>query len=469
MKFFGKIFPLLVLILFTILTGYCQNEKKNLKYIFLFIGDGMGMNQVSLTEAAISDSMAFSHLLFTDFPVFGQCETTCKNLFITDSGAAGSAIACGEKENYSNISYFGDAADKEISIAKYLHKKAYKVGIISTCPMDDATPAAFYASNFSRKNYYEIAYDATKSDFELFAGGGFRYFTGKNNDKENIYDVFKQKNYDSISDLTLLKNSNNKKMIFVNPELLNDNEMPYAIDKNFYNRYSLKDITESAINFLDNENGFFIMVEGGKIDWACHENDAATAVKEVLDFNDAVSVAMKFYKEHKDETLIIVTADHETGGLSLGNAKNGYGSSFYNIDKQKISRELLSKKINEYHKNNNNFDFDTVINFIQREFLDTVLLFNEEETVALQKAYDVYLKRDTTISKEKLKATYAGYNPLSLAILKIFTDRLGVGFTTWDHTAAKVPIWALGVGDKLFSGSYENSDIKKKILKALGE
>ena len=97
------------------------------------------------------------------------------------------------------------------------------------------------------------------------------------------------------------------------------------------------------------------------------------------------------------------------------------------------------------------------------------MLFNEEETVALQKAYDVYLKRDTTISKEKLKATYAGYNPLSLAILKIFTDRLGVGFTTWDHTAAKVPIWALGVGDKLFSGSYENSDIKKKILKALGE
>jgi len=118
-------------------------------------------------------------------------------------------------------------------------------------------------------------------------------------------------------------NSQAGKILAFNENLDISAAMPYSMD-NKENDLELKDIITKAIDVLDNENGFFIMLEGGKIDWACHMNDAAGCIKEVIAFDDAIGVAMKFYKKHPDETVILVTADHETGGLSLGSTLKKY-------------------------------------------------------------------------------------------------------------------------------------------------
>jgi alkaline phosphatase len=130
---------------------------------------------------------------------------------------------------------------------------------------------------------------------------------------------------------------------------LTDNSLPYSINKDI-EKISLADFIKKGIEVLDNKNGFFMMVEGGKIDWACHANDAATCIAETIAFDDAVKEAIKFYNSHKEETLIVVTGDHETGGMSLGFAGTGYSNSYSVLDAQKVSYEALQNKVLEYKK-----------------------------------------------------------------------------------------------------------------------
>ncbi|RLD35223.1 MAG: alkaline phosphatase, partial [Bacteroidetes bacterium] len=141
------------------------------------------------------------------------------------------------------------------------------------------------------------------------------------------------------------------KVLFVNPELTNGAAMYYAIDQP-EEYITLADITGKAIQYLENENGFFMMVEGGKIDWLCHANDAGSMVYEVLDFSAAVDEAVKFYNKHPDETLIVVTADHETGGFGLGNNRMKYDSDYALLANQKISGDEFNIVLSEWRKNN---------------------------------------------------------------------------------------------------------------------
>ncbi|MDR2836367.1 MAG: alkaline phosphatase [Bacteroidales bacterium] len=456
-------FIILIILCFNSFGQQSENNSKPPKYVFLFIGDGMGFNHISLTEAFLSETIGFKHLAMTNFPVFGQCETFCKNSLITDSGAAGSAIACGAKENFENISYYQNS-DTIKSLAKIFHKKGYKIGIITSTDMNDATPATFYASNKSRKNYYNIALEAPKSDFELFAGGTFYQPTDKNKDKINILNIFTEKNYFQTNNIEDLSSEKYNKILFTNKTTLEGGEMPYCIDNNIFEKYSLSQIVESSIKFLDNKNGFFIMTEGGKIDWACHENDAATAIQEVIDFDNAIKTAYDFYLKHPDETLIIVTADHETGGLSLGIAQNKYNSDFSILKNQKISHEQFANKFEEYKNSNPKMSINDIIAFVNKEFYYTPILFTDNELQEIQFAYDIFFKNDKMITTEKKYKLFGNYNPLTITFMKILTDRASVGFTTWAHTAAKVPLFAIGKNSQIFSGTINNSDITPKIL-----
>ncbi len=440
------------------------------KYIFFFVGDGMGANHVSLSEAFLGSAdgiIGMAKLNMTNFPYFGLCSTYSGNSNITDSGAAGSALACGEKAENGVISFFSGFPDENEpkSIAKIAHDNNFKVGIISTVSIDHATPAAYYASNESRSNYYNIGLELHESNFEFFGGGGFKYPTGENNSQTDLYSISQENGYTLSNDLATISslNSNDSKVLFTNPVTLWSGEMPYAINRDLEGGYALCDIVESAIDFLDNDTGFFMMVEGGKIDWASHSNDAATIVGDVQDFDNAIQKAYQFYMEHPYETLIIVTADHETGGLALGNNQTGYTGNYSNLQLQACSMGYFATKIKEYKTNNTTYSVSDVEQLALEHFLTDTIVLTEHENAEILSAYNYYFYNTTNLTSLEINEKYASYNPVAVAYTDIINTRSAVSFTTWSHTGTRVPVYSIGQQSALFSGGLDNTDFHRII------
>lgn len=337
----------LALLLFISVQSYAANKPK---YIFLFIGDGMGISQVALTEAYLASLKGVrgsEPLIFSKFPSFGLCTTYSANYHITCSSAAGTALSTGTKTNNYMLGVDPDT-NKLKSISYKLHEKGYSIGIISTVPLEQATPAAFYANSASRKSYYDISLQLPQSGFEFFGGGDFSEPKGKNSDKRDVFEILADSSYSIVRGFSELeKNKDAKKLAFFQ-SAGKDSEMPFAIDRKD-DDFKLSDVVKVGIEHLSkNKKGFFMMAEGGKIDWAAHSNDAKTDILEIIDFADAVEVAYNFYLKHPDETLIIVTADHDTGGASLGRNKGGYVINFDSFSDQSSSFAVD----NEIIKNN---------------------------------------------------------------------------------------------------------------------
>lgn len=462
----------LVIILFSIISIIsfsCLEKEEKIKipkYIFLFIGDGMGSTHVALTEAYkanINGQIGFEKLTMTNFPAFGQCKTYCKNRQITDSGAAGSAIACGEKAMVETISYYENTENNNTkSIAKIAHENGLKVGILTTVSIDHATPAAFYAISKNRSSYYEIGLQLPENDFDFFGGGGFYYPNGKTVNEKSLTSIAQESGYKIYNELKDISKED-EKVVFINPVLLPEGEMPYAIDRENYGGANLADIVKSGINFLENPDGFFMMVEGGKIDWASHENDAATIINEIIDFDNAIAEAYKFYLNHPDETLIIVTADHETGGISMGIGANYYESNFAILNDQKCSQSYLASLISSYKKNTANYQLQDIFNIVERDFYQTSIEFTEAELKLINNAFDYYFYNKTNLTGGELYNLYGGYNPISITFTNILNNRASVGFSSRSHTGADVPVYSVGVGCDKFSGSMNNIEIKEKI------
>jgi len=261
------------------------------KNIFLFIGDGMGFAHVSVAEA-------FIPLSFTQFPVLGMAANRSANSYVTCSAAAATALATGVKTNNGMIAM--DPSGKPLkSIAFDFKNAGCKIGIATTVPIDHATPAAFYAIDRSRDNYYSIASQLAPSGFDFFAGS-------KLTDPRDVNEKIIQAGYAIVNTKEELAQAQPAKKILMH---------------NVGKVWTLADITKIGIERLDNSHGFFFMVEGGKIDWAGHNNDSAGVINEMSGFSQAVAVALEFYKKHPNETLIIVTADHGTGGIALGDKR----------------------------------------------------------------------------------------------------------------------------------------------------
>ena len=344
----------LTYLLFFVLLAVTVHAQRA-KYVFFFIGDGMGLNQVNTTEMYLGEQAGLigtQPLTFASFPVAGMATTFSASNSITDSAAGGTALATGSKTYNGAI---GVNVDKEtvMSVAERAKRSGKKVGVTTSVSVDHATPASFYAHRVNRSMYYEIAQDMLKADFDFYAGGGFlrpdKTFDGK--EAPSIFPQIEEAGYTLARgvDEYEVKCDDADKMVLIQKEGADPASLPYAIDRE-EGDLTLKQITESAIDFLtkDNNKGFFLMVEGGKIDWACHNNDVATAVQEVLDLDEAVKVAYEFYKQHPKETLIVITADHETGGLGLG--YDGYTLALKSLANQETSQEELSRAITDLRK-----------------------------------------------------------------------------------------------------------------------
>ena len=224
--------------------------------------------------------------------------------------------------------------------------KGCRVGISTSVSVDHATPAAFYAHQGQRSSYYNVGLDLIDANFDFYAGSDFLDPTNKKaagSNSESLYTLVDKAGYTIARGYKDYQKKAKKsdKLILLQPATATDNSaIPYAIDRK-KGDMTLTEITRAGINFLskDLSKGFFLMVEGGKIDWACHSNDAATVFHEVMDMDNAIKVAYEFYEQHPDETLIVVTADHETGGIVLG--KGPYTLNLQALKSQKVSEKRI--------------------------------------------------------------------------------------------------------------------------------
>lgn len=317
---------------------------KKPKYIFLFIGDGMGTVQIQSArfyKGTVENDGAVTEadLSFTGFPAVGSVTTYDSTSFCPDSASTATSIATGYKTESGVINMCPWTRDVPYeTIAEKLHKqKGYKVGVVSTVNIDHATPAAFYAHQASRKNYYDIGVELANSGFEYFAGGEFQKVKGNGNVPDN-HAVAAQAGYrvvTSQAEAAALP-ANAGKTLIIAQNLADGKSMNYAMDA-APGEWQLTDYVKKGIELLDNGKGFFLMTESGKIDWACHANDAAASIHDVLEMSNAVQAAVDFYNRHPNETLILVTADHETGGLAIGYKTTNYDTFLQNLTRQKMS------------------------------------------------------------------------------------------------------------------------------------
>ncbi|MCF0187760.1 MAG: alkaline phosphatase, partial [Bacteroidaceae bacterium] len=319
------------------------------KYVFYFIGDGMGLNQVNGTESFLAElegRIGIQKLCFPSFPYSTFATSYSFSNGVTDSAAAGTALATGVK-TYNAAIGVGPDSLAVTSIAYLAKQQGKKVGIGTTCSIDHATPASFYAHQKHRDMYYEIGKELPASDFDFFAGADLRQ--PEKNGGPELHQMIADAGYAVAYGLEEGKAAAKtaKKMFMTQTKEATaeyGNELPYAIDRR-PGDLSLKQIVELGIEFLmkDNKKGFFLMAEGGKIDYAGHSDDGGACFREVQDLDEAVKVAFEFYKQHPKETLIVVTADHETGGLGLGNG--AYAQNLKVLQHQKASVAQTTKKL----------------------------------------------------------------------------------------------------------------------------
>lgn len=457
-------------LLFVLLAGTAYAQQA--KYVFYFIGDGMGLNQVNGTEMYLAEQegrIGVEPLLFANFPVVGYATTFSATNSITDSSAAGTALATGTKTYNGAI---GVNPDKEAvsSVAVRAQKAGRKVGIATSVSVDHATPSAFYAHQPNRKMYYEIALDLPKAGFDFYAGGGFLkpHTTVDKKEAPSIFPIFEEAGYAVAKGLDeyKAKAAEADKMILIQKDGATPDCLPYAIDRKDGD-LTLAEITESAISFLTKgkNKGFFLMVEGGKIDWACHNNDAATTFNEVVDMDNAIKVAYEFYKKHPKETLIVVTADHETGGLGLGTGT--YLLNLKALAHQELSQEELSDEISALRKSKGNqVSWEEIKTLLgeQLGFWKELPLTWEQEK-ALRDEYESSFVKNKVVFAESL---YAKSEPLAACARRVMSQIALLGWTSGSHTAEYVPVYAIGAGSKLFMGKMDNTDIPKRIAKAAG-
>lgn len=283
---------------------------KELRNIVLLIGDGLGVSQISAAATANHNKLFMEQL-----PVVGLNKTYSASAYITDSGAAGTAIATGHKTKNQSIGVNADGQPVQ-SILELAEANGYATGLVSTSKITHATPAAFIAHEKDRNSYEAIAADFLDTDIEVFIGGGEGDFAARK-DGQNLVETLQARDYTIACSIEQVQNSKGEKLA----GLLNEGHLP---------RYSergemLVPATEKALEMLSaNKKGFFLMVEASQIDWGGHENSARYVIEETLDFDRAVGKALEFAVKD-GHTLVIVTSDHETGGMSVvnGNFDNG--------------------------------------------------------------------------------------------------------------------------------------------------
>lgn len=384
----------------------CNDSEKTTdgkaKYIFLFIGDGLSCSQISLTESWLSykaGKIGGESLTMSTFPIYGMMTTHTLEREITCSAAAGTAISCGQKTVKNRIA--ADKDGKRLKSMSYdLKEDGYNVALISSCPINHATEATFFASNPDRNNFYEISKEIPASGFNFFAGSGFIQFYGEDGNQESTVEYLERNGYEVCCGAKEYEEMADKcdRIIFYQECFRDKPAGDYIMNgKRTEGEVTLPQMLKYGMDFVGDEKPFFIMCEGGSIDWAAHLNRTMPTVNCIIEFDEAIRLAYEFYQKHPDETLIVVTADHGTGGVAMG--QGGWG-------RDKIHWDIIEKAWIEAGECN------------EMSYEDNRKL-NEAATIGWSGVY---------------------------------------------HSGENVPVFAIGKGAERFGGKIDNSSIKSRIL-----
>ncbi len=476
-------------------SALASSDLESPKYVFLFIGDGMSYPQIQATAdylGALADDDYMQAepslddnggavldgpvaLNFMNFEAAGSAVTYDSNSFAPDSASTATSISTGHKTYSGSINVDETGTVEYETISEKLHEQlGWEVGVISSVNLNHATPAAFYAHQASRGDYYEIGEELVESGFEYFAGGGL-LDPDNGGESDNLYDLAEEAGYTVSMDYATHDTvTADDKVVLIDEYLADSDAMAYEIDRTD-DMWSLADYVEKGIDVLMNDTGFFMMCEGGKIDWACHANDAATTIHDTMAFSDAVQVAIDFAEEHPEETLILVTGDHETGGLTIGFAGTDYDTYLSLLESQTISFTQFDEQyVAEYKANGTSFeevlaDIEELFGLKTEGEEGDKLVLTEYEIETLRAAYEKSVNGTATSSYEQEEyVLYGTYEPLSVTITHIINNKSGVSFTSYSHTGLPVAVFADGAGADEFNGYYDNTDIFNKLADMLG-
>ncbi len=436
-------------------------DQEKPQSVILFIGDGMGANHVKATEIYAKE-MLNKDLAISSIRISGATTTHSASSSITDSAAAATAIYTGFKVKNGRLNVLPDGAPIQ-GIGMAAQKAGLAVGIVSTARITDATPAALYATSNSRGSHDEIAVQLSDFMPDAALGVGKRHFlpssaeSGVRKDNVDVIAQMKEKGYTYVENLYELNsiNSSNTRRLF---GMFSDGDMPYAIDRknnvSASRQPTLAELTQAALSIVErNPKGFLLMVEGGRIDHASHANDIRAMIEETLEFDDAVSVGLKFQETHPN-VLIVVTGDHETGGLKQS------GEGEFSIDPERISQMKnslphIEEKMKKHPEQLESILRDAGLELTaeEMEILRAAQTRSQEEKSAGKTADEKASKYDTTGSLRALSV--------------ITSQRAKVEWASNNHTEKPVITRAIGPGAHLFEGNYDNTDIAVKIAKLL--
>ena len=437
----------LSIIAFMFLFALTLSAQGKAKYVFYFIGDGMGVNQVNAAETylgALQGRIGIEPLCFPSFPYSAFVNTQSATNGVTDSAAGGTALACGQKTKNGTLGMLKDLTTSISSIADWARESGAAVGITTSVAIDHATPAAFYAHVKERHEQYTIGKQLVESGNDFYAGSDFTIPTDPEYPNgATLYEEARAKGFTITRGYTDYQKraADAKKMILLQSEEASKADrysIPYALDRKDGD-LTLTDITRAGIDFLmkkqGEKNGFFMMIEGGKIDWACHANDLAF-IPELIDMDNAVRVAYDFYKQHPDETLIIVTADHETGGIVL--SRGLYEINLAAVGNQRISIDRLGKELHKMHDvKGGKLTWDDVKTLLTENFgFWGKLPLTDEQSQRLETAFKKII--DGT-SKDQ-QTLYQSDDELATAVRNVMSECAQVGWHVTSHSNGYVPV-----------------------------
>jgi len=412
------------LVVLTIILVAVLSFSLNIIYL---VGDGMSFNQLFLASILEGKVLTTMKLPYTAIQT-----TYSSDSWVTDSAPAGTALFGGYKTLNKAIGVLPNETPMP-SIFEIAKRTGYNIGLVVTCRVTHATPASVYGHVANRDDEVTLAKQLAESQtVDVIFGGGWDMFVptaqgGKRTDGLNLIELMKSKGYYYITTVEQLSTVQSSKVLglFAKGHLDPFSSRPSS-------QPTLDVMTKKAIELLSKDGKpFMLMVEGSQIDWESHSNDFYGVWKEVVEFDNAVKVALEFAAKDGN-TIVIVTGDHETGGLSL--SKGGYT---INVEQARKARGTTQMFLSQYN------------------------ISDKEKFVAgLKEWYGISV---TDTEYEKLKKIPS--SNLRRELARFVSEKVGFGWTTFDHTAAPVPIYAFGPGAEYFTGYMDNTDIPKILMR----
>jgi alkaline phosphatase len=433
-----------------------QDSSSGPKNIIMIVGDGMGPAYTTAyryfhdnPETNVIEETVFDRLLV------GMASTYPARVsgYVTDSAAAATALATGVKSYNGAIGVDVDKKPVE-TVLEWAKRQGKKTGVVVTSQVNHATPASYLAHNESRRNYNAIAdsYIDEGIKADVILGGGWQYFI---RDDRNLVKEFQSAGFHYLDNAKDLNKLPQQKPVL---GLFSDVGLPWALDDT--NKLRLSAMTKAATKQLENENGYFLLVEASQIDWAGHSNDIASAMAEMTDLAKTVEYLEQYVAKNPD-TLVLLTADHSTGGFTI--AANGkYKWDPTVLRTMKKSPEKIAKKLAIT-------DITTkvaseLLNFTVTQ--EEVLLLQQAKEQTSEKLSDFYGLNEGAQKKQNKPSIET---TIYIAIKKLIDKRTNSGWTSSGHTAIDVPVFAFGKNSDMFTGKIDNTDIANKIFKLLGK